>query len=103
MTVRREQPSPIKTVHLVLLYVVCAALCWAVGYAAGVRNGTNASLAVGYGGGAVLAAVITLFLWSRGWRVPRLGINWGWVAFGPLSLIPPTFRWVVRKRREGES
>jgi hypothetical protein len=98
---RRDLPSATRHVHLVLLFVVCSAVCWGVGHLIGVRNGTNASAAIGYGGGAVLAAVITLFLWHRGWLVPRLGINWAWVVFGPLSLVvPPTFRWIVRRRRD---
>jgi hypothetical protein len=49
------------------IYLPLAAACWGVGHLAGVRDGTGASVAVGWGGGLVLT-VIVLVLWRR-WRV----------------------------------
>jgi hypothetical protein len=50
---------------LVLIYIPSAIACWAIGYALGVKNGTNGSLAAGYGGGFVLTVLIVSGLWLR--------------------------------------
>jgi hypothetical protein len=102
-----EPSRPSKRVHLVLLYVTCAAGCWAAGYLAGVRNGTVASLVVGYGGGAVLTAIVTGVLWKRGWELPSLRVlvfsQIKWMVFGPMLLIlEPAFGRLGRNRREAD-
>ena len=42
------------------LYLPSAIVCWAVGYVAGVPNGTNYSMLAGYGGGFVLSVVVVV-------------------------------------------
>lgn len=55
------------------IYISAAVACWALGHAAGIRNGTNGSLAAGYGGGLIVT-VIVLLARRRWWptrRAPR--------------------------------
>jgi hypothetical protein len=48
------------------IYLPSAAICWGIGYLAGVRNGTGTSVAVGWGGGLVVTILVLLLL--RRWR-----------------------------------
>lgn len=47
------------------LYFPTALCCWAIGYVAGVKNGTTGSLVAGYGGGLVATVVILVLLTRR--------------------------------------
>jgi DnaJ domain len=86
--------------RLLVIYICCAVACWGVGHLAGVRNGTNASLAVGYGGGAVLFVVVLLFL--RRWR-PAIRVEKWRAAAANLRETNPSLYQAILNQAEGDA
>lgn len=86
--------------RLVLIYIGCAVLSWGVGYLVGVRNGTNASLAAGYGGGAVLFLAVLLLL--RRWR-PAIRVSQWRATAANLRETHPSLYESILGQAEGDA
>ena len=53
-----ESGRTVNGSKLLAQLVVSVIVCWGVGHAVGVRDGTNASLAIGWGGGLALTLIV---------------------------------------------
>lgn len=89
----------LTTIRLVLIYIGSAILCWAIGYAAGIKNGTNGAMAAGYGGGALLTLLIVLFLRQRSYRAAFRVETWRGRAAELRLSDPDTYQHILAQAR----
>jgi hypothetical protein len=69
-----------------VIYLPLAAVCWGVGHLAGVKDGTGASVAVGWGGGLVLTLLV---LALRRRRAPAMRVERWRAAAADLRVNDP--------------
>jgi hypothetical protein len=79
------------------IYLPSAATCWGIGYLAGVRNGTNTSVAVGWGGGLVLTILVLLLL--RRWRPAIRVEQWRAEAVNLRLNDPENYEWILAQAK----